>query len=30
LLTQNNTTVYYTFYDFGGLKMTKIGQNMLP
>jgi hypothetical protein len=30
LLTQNNTTVYYTFHDFGGLKITKVGQHMLP
>jgi len=25
-----NAAVYYTFYDFGGLKTTCVGQNMLP
>jgi hypothetical protein len=29
-LTLSKAIVYYTFYDFDGLKMTNAGQNTLP
>jgi len=30
LLTLDKEIVYYTFYDFGGLKMSNVDWNMLP